>query len=271
VVLNGERRLERVTGRTVEEVLDELEVRSNGAFLHPSAETEVSDGEAIVVAQPVEATVVHDGVEQPVVTNVLTAGALLRRLGITLGPRDRVEPSILAYPGDGPITVVRVNQVMDRVETPISHDREVRKTDDLPYGEEEVVQTGRDGTRLRVYRVTYENGRAVGRVLVESSVQRRPRNEVVLVGTRRPTPASTSEVEYGEASWYWRSGYTAAHKTLPFGTVVKVTNLANGRTVTVTIDDRGPYVEGRVIDLSDDAFKELAPLSTGVIDVKLEW
>jgi rare lipoprotein A len=61
---------------------------------------------------------------------------------------------------------------------------------------------------------------------------------------------------------------TAAHKTLPFGTMVEVTNLANGKFVTVKITDRGPYGAGRVIDLSSGAFKLLAPLSTGVINVK---
>lgn len=62
--------------------------------------------------------------------------------------------------------------------------------------------------------------------------------------------------------------YTAAHKTLPFNTMVEVTNLANGKSVTVRITDRGPYGPGRVIDLTSTAFKELAPLSLGIINVE---
>jgi len=61
---------------------------------------------------------------------------------------------------------------------------------------------------------------------------------------------------------------TAAHKTLPFGTVVEVTNLANGKSVQVRITDRGPYGPGRVIDLSSGAFSEVAWLGTGVIYVQ---
>ncbi|MFA5948577.1 MAG: septal ring lytic transglycosylase RlpA family protein, partial [Candidatus Gracilibacteria bacterium] len=64
--------------------------------------------------------------------------------------------------------------------------------------------------------------------------------------------------------------FTAAHKTLPFGTIVKATNLANGKSVEVKINDRGPYGAGRVLDLSSSAFKELAPLSTGVITIQYE-
>jgi rare lipoprotein A len=62
-----------------------------------------------------------------------------------------------------------------------------------------------------------------------------------------------------------------AHKTLPMGTVVTVTNVDNGKSTTCRVGDRGPYVEGRIIDLSPEAFSQLAPLSEGVINVKLTW
>ncbi len=69
---------------------------------------------------------------------------------------------------------------------------------------------------------------------------------------------------------YKHNKLTAAHKTLPFGTVVRVTNLANGNSVDVVINDRGPYVEGRVIDLSKAAAEKLAFINLGVTDVKVE-
>src|SRR5688572_32693428 len=56
---------------------------------------------------------------------------------------------------------------------------------------------------------------------------------------------------------YRHNKLTAAHKSLPFGTKVKVTNLANNQTVEVVINDRGPYVDGRVIDLSKSAAEKL--------------
>ncbi len=63
---------------------------------------------------------------------------------------------------------------------------------------------------------------------------------------------------------------TAAHKTLPFGTRVKVTNLQNGKSVTVRINDRGPFVKGRIIDLSFAAAKRLDIVEAGIARVKLE-
>lgn len=64
---------------------------------------------------------------------------------------------------------------------------------------------------------------------------------------------------------------TAASRTLPFGTKVKVKNLANGRTVKVRINDRGPFVKGRMIDLSRKAARKLGMLDAGVSDVQIKY
>lgn len=64
---------------------------------------------------------------------------------------------------------------------------------------------------------------------------------------------------------------TAAHQTLPFGTKVKVKNLKNGKTVKVRINDRGPFVKGRIIDLSKKAAKKLDMVNDGVVEVELKY
>jgi rare lipoprotein A len=64
---------------------------------------------------------------------------------------------------------------------------------------------------------------------------------------------------------------TAAHKTLPFGTKVKVTNLKNGKTVKVTINDRGPFVSGRIIDLSEKAAGKIGMKKDGVVEVRIKY
>lgn len=64
--------------------------------------------------------------------------------------------------------------------------------------------------------------------------------------------------------------HTAAHKELPFGSAVKVTNIKNGKSVVVKINDRGPFVKGRIIDLSKAAFSSIASTSLGLVDVEIE-
>ena len=69
---------------------------------------------------------------------------------------------------------------------------------------------------------------------------------------------------------YRHKKLTAAHKTLPFGTRIKVTNLANNKSVEVVVNDRGPYVDGRVVDVSKAAAEELGFLNQGLADVSVE-
>ncbi|MGH9189824.1 MAG: RlpA-like double-psi beta-barrel domain-containing protein [Acidimicrobiales bacterium] len=94
---------------------------------------------------------------------------------------------------------------------------------------------------------------------------------VVPSPSRPSKPASSSSTESGLASWYGAAQGTCAHKTLPFGTILKVTRLSNGATVTCRVSDRGPYIDRRIVDLSKDTYSVLAPAGSGVIDVTTEW
>ncbi len=105
----------------------------------------------------------------------------------------------------------------------------------------------------------------------------------------RGAPSEGAEVDRGTASWYGLQFHgrrtangerydmydlTAAHKTLPFNTIVSVHNLQTGRSVRVRINDRGPYVDGRVIDLSKAAAEQLGMAEIGLRPVSLvveEW
>jgi len=101
---------------------------------------------------------------------------------------------------------------------------------------------------------------------------------------RAPAAPQPGWTETGIASWYGHPHHgrpassgeiydmeqlTAAHRTLPFGSIVSVTNLDNGRTVTVRINDRGPFVEGRILDLSRAAARQLGILGPGTALVRL--
>jgi rare lipoprotein A len=100
-----------------------------------------------------------------------------------------------------------------------------------------------------------------------------------------PTPAPAGYTEEGNASWYGNPfngrrasngeiydmhKLTAAHRTLPFETMVRVTNLNNGKSTTVRITDRGPFVDNRIIDLSLAAAREIESVGPGVVPVHLE-
>ena len=113
---------------------------------------------------------------------------------------------------------------------------------------------------------------------VSSDIAMGERSEVML-------PPPILETDEGLASFYHKKFhgrltangerynqklYTAAHRTYPFGTIIRVTRPETGRAILVRINDRGPFKKGRIIDLSYSAAKELLMLKSGVIPVRLE-
>lgn len=100
-----------------------------------------------------------------------------------------------------------------------------------------------------------------------------------------PTEYKEGEVLYGESSYYADKFHgkktangeifdmhkkTAAHKTLPFNTMLEVTNLENNQSVIVRVNDRGPYKKGRILDISYDAAREIDMISSGVVRVRIK-
>ena len=83
---------------------------------------------------------------------------------------------------------------------------------------------------------------------------------------------AVTRTDSGVASWFRAPAATCAHRTLPMGTMIKVTRIHNGASASCKVDDRGPTLEtGRLIDLSLDTFEKLAAREAGLIDVRIEW
>jgi uncharacterized protein YabE (DUF348 family) len=220
------------------------------------------------------------GKVRDVLTNAGTAGELLSAMGIDADADDRVLPSP-ETPLHAGITVTydRVETVtrVEAITIPFQVDTEFRST--MVPGTSRVVQQGSDGEAMGTFRLTTVNGEIVDRQLIGRWIESSPVTEQRISGPESmyegtyDVPGSVGNTQTGIASWYdppW-SGLTAAHPTLPFGTHVTVTDVETGRSVTVVIDDRGPFSPGKIIDLSPEAFSVLRPLGTGIIDVRLSW
>jgi rare lipoprotein A len=113
-----------------------------------------------------------------------------------------------------------------------------------------------------------------------------PETEQALPLAKIPESRQPTMVETGLASWYGprfhgkrtasgevfnQHDFTAAHRTLPWGSKVKVTNIANGKSVEVRINDRGPFGKGRIIDVSRAAARVLGIVGSGITTVRIEW
>ena len=148
-------------------------------------------------------------------------------------------------------------------------------------------RAGRTQPPVRDSSGSSETESAVRESRVDSASKPAPKASAPSSARDKPAPSAplagfTAE---GNASWYGVPFHgrrasngeiydmhklTAAHRTLPFGTEVRVTNLSNGKSTVVRITDRGPFVEGRIIDLSMAAARELDSIGAGVVPVRLE-
>ncbi|HUC46596.1 MAG TPA: septal ring lytic transglycosylase RlpA family protein [Hyphomicrobiaceae bacterium] len=145
---------------------------------------------------------------------------------------------------------------------------------------------------VRVAKSMRRHQRTARRTGLRGKIARHPQAPAARVASAPTRPPSTHKSVgsdghkragmQGMASYYWEpqalasggrfnpNGLTAAHKTLPFGTRVRVTHLGNGRSVEVKINDRGPYVAGRIIDLSKAAASVIGMTAQGVAHVAVE-
>jgi uncharacterized protein YabE (DUF348 family) len=228
----------------------------------------------------VSVRVVVLGKVRDVLTNAGTAGELLSAMGIDPDADDRVLPSPSAPLHAGAtVTFDHVEVATEIRSMTLPFQIHTRFRSSMVPGTMRVVEEGQDGRAVGTYRVVSINGEIVEQQLIGRWIEQAPVDErrvsgpESMYGGSTDVPGSDGSNQDGLASWYdppW-AGLSAAHPTLPFGTQVTVTDVESGRSVTVVIDDRGPFAPGKIIDLSPEAFAVLRPLGIGVIDVRLSW
>jgi len=282
VTIDGKQTTMWTTATTVDEALGMFGIDS-GATISTSRSATISrEGISINVSSPRNVSVTVDGTTKTV-TAIGTVADALRAAGVTLDTHDEVTPDLsTALSDDTAIAIVRVEirTVSKTVAVPYTTTTQNDAT--LASGTKKVTTPGVNGTATETWEQTVRDGQVADEVRVSSVITTDAQAQVTLIGTKAAVSAATSTTAPAAGnscgvSWYATGtktadgeafnpdGLTAASKTLPFNTMVKVTNPANGKSVTVRINDRGPYVTGRCLDLARGAFSQIASLGTGAI------
>ncbi len=251
--------------------------------VYPEPEEEVPAAN-ITITRAKEVTLSREGREETVLTWAGTVAALLAEQGIN--PNE----GMLSCPLEQElfwglrVQIVRVETELVREEVLLSAPTVYQDDASLERGKTKVETQARSGRKLVTYEVRRHDGEEAARRLVEEEILTSPVAGVILRGTRTISRGG-GEAVLGLASYYGSelhgrktasgvpfdmNALTAAHRTLPFGTRVKVTYLATGKSVVVVINDRGPFVAGRIIDLSAAAAKAIGLYAAGVGKVRLE-
>jgi rare lipoprotein A (peptidoglycan hydrolase) len=234
----------------------------------PLGGTALTSGMSIRVERTRTMTVVIGDSETLYKTRESTLGEALKEVGVSLDEDDIIEPRLETTLGENRIVqLTRVTISEETEETKIAYKTEQKEDDNLSWRKKEVVQKGEVGILEKRIRIARHDGKEVNRKVLGESIIKEPVTEIV----RQGTLVKTGKSHTGGASWYAHTGtLSAANPWLPMGSYVKVTNTANGKSVIVKINDRGPFGGGRIIDLDKVAFQEIASLGQGVAQVKME-
>jgi uncharacterized protein YabE (DUF348 family) len=258
-----------VAAKTVGEFLasEKLSLRE-GDSVFPSEETGLFSGMRILINRAREVKVLADGGERVLHTQALSVGQALSENGISLDEDDIVKPeraeSVLPKMT---VVITRVTIEEQSIEKPIAFEKKANEDDTLSWRKTIVTQKGEKGIERLTYRVSSHDGKEVNRKLLKTETIKEPVTEITTQGTY----VKLGKAHRGAASWYaWTGTMAAANPWLPKGSYVKVTNMDNGKSVIVVINDRGPFVPGRIIDLDKVAFQKIASIGAGVINVKME-
>ena len=162
---------------------------------------------------------------------------------------------------------IRVDIREESVDKPVAFDKKTNEDNELSWRKTIVTQKGEKGIDRLTYKVSSHDGKEVARKLLHTERIKEPVTEITTQGTY----VKVGKAHTGAASWYAYTGtMAAANPWLPLGSYVRVTNTDNGKSVIVKINDRGPFVPGRIIDLDKVAFQKIASTGAGVINVKME-
>lgn len=264
---------------TVEEFLKEKNINfKKEDVIIPMLEKQIYPGTHIEIQRAVKIKIEADGKTIENYTLAKNVRNAILENNLSIGRLDLISPGEDIQPSnDMIITITRIDVEEKIITEDIDYKTTVKFDSALGWREKKTEQPGKNGERAVKYKITYKNNEEVSRVIMEKTLIREPVSEIVLQGTY----VKTGKVHTGLGTWYKQpahlfigsdsgEGLYAANPWLPKGSYVKVTNKANGKSVIVRINDRGPFGPNRIIDLHTVAFAKIASLGAGVINVKVE-
>jgi uncharacterized protein YabE (DUF348 family) len=234
----------------------------------PLRESQIFGDDVITIEREKKVTVSVDEQEIDLYTYRDSLENILSRGNIVSTKDDIVKPhKKTIVQTDVDVEIIRV-EYREEIETEKIVYKTIQKEDDeLSFRKKVVEQAGENGKKELTYQVAYHDGEEVDRELINTEITKEPQDEIIVQGTY----VKLGKKHTGACSWYAHTGtMAAANPWLPMGSYVKVTNVDNGKSVIVRINDRGPFVPGRIIDLDKVAFAEIASIGAGVINVKME-
>lgn len=241
---------------------------AEGDVLSPEKETPLSPRAHITLTRAKTYSITMKEGKREGKTTLRTVGQLLDEQGISLGTHDLVTPEPERALTDGvKISIIKVDIHEEVTQKSIPFETQETEDPTLSWRKRLVSQKGEKGIREITHEIVSHDGKIIKKTQKKSEITKEPVTEIVTQGTK----VEVGKKHTGLGSWYRFTGtLSAANPWLPIESHVRVTNLANGKSVIVRINDRGPFGKNRIIDLDAVAFERIASLGAGIIEVTME-
>lgn len=237
--------------------------------ISPKIDTTINNNDTIAITRANTVIISVDGQTRVIKTFDKKISSILKTTGISLDKDDYSIPNKdQKIDNTNKIDVIRVAIKKETTKENIAFETISQKSDELYENEEKITQAGANGILEKSFEIKLENNQEISRKLISKKTSLKPQNKIIVYGTKkRPTGKIISD---GQATYYY--GPTiAACNLFPAGTKIKVTNVNNGKSIEVIIDDTGGFGWPTVIDLRDDYFQKIAgPGDDGIMSVTLE-
>lgn len=296
--VDGKKVTRWTTARDVDTALEQLDLDGPKNFVSVSRSESISrKGLDFDVKTAKDVTVTAKGKKTPV-TVVGTVADALKAVGVKYDSNDDAKPSLSTPLTNGmAITWSQIDQKQTTKKVAVSFDKKKVNDPSMVQGDTKVATKGANGENVETWTLIYRDGKLISQKKTSVKKAKAPVTEVTKVGTKKKPAASSSSSgsaggspvtggttctasTYGESDGtaggptasgetFDPSKLTAASKTLPLGSTIRVTNVSNGKTVSVRVNDRGPYVGGRCLDLSTAAMNAIAP-GEGIVTVRYQ-
>lgn len=241
---------------------------SDADRIFPVRDTKIFNGDTITIDRDHVVKVEVDGEEKEIHSFREELQNIFVQNNIVVEKNDIVKPgknTVVREDVDAAIIRVVIKEESETKKIPFK--KEEREDDAVNFLKRFTEQKGENGTKEIIYEVAYHDGEEVAREIKSETITKEPITEKIVQGTK----VVVGKKHTGACSWYSHTGtLSAANPWMPIGSYARVTNQDNGKSVIVRINDRGPFVPGRIIDLDKVAFEKISSLGAGVINVKME-
>lgn len=269
---------EKTKANSVAELLQEKNIiLTQYDKIFPAQNSPLYPGEYIEIKKAVSIKILVDKKVDSCYVTAKTVRQALEERGIELTQLDQVQPKrsfLIQNKMKIIVTRVKIQEITKK--EPVQFKIIVKKNSQIGWRKKKIKIFGEKGSQKIKYRITYKNGKIISQVVLEKKIIKKPISQIELQGTY----LKLGKINSGQGSWYEQTAKLknkfpsvvnnfAASTTIPKGGYAKVTNISNGKSVIVQINDYGPKIRGRIIDLDKVAFQKIASVWRGVINVKV--